>query len=340
MYFRYTVIAGNYFPVGGVISLQDAVGLELTENVFVGGGIDIWGWDLITYDSHLILDDNLVNGKPVLQVVDSSGVDVSGIEVGELIVVNSEFVNVTGLNTSDCLTGMIIAYCANVTIQNCTIANDWIGMRLFMDVDLLIDHNNFIKNDMEMHFYMSYTVANFNLTYPGGGNYWSDYTGVDLFHGPGQNIFGPDGFGDTPYKDYVTDIDYYPIVGPFVNYLPVAVFSYMPMVGDITTVFVFNASASYDDEDTSDMLQVRWDWDGDGLWDTDWSSNKSAEHMFASPGEYTVRLEVRDSMGATNITELQVTILEEVPEFSSVLAPVLSAMLAALIIAVPRTQRR
>ncbi len=32
-----------------------------------------------------------------------------------------------------------------------------------------------------------------------GGNYWSDYTGVDLYSGPYQNETGSDGIGDTPY---------------------------------------------------------------------------------------------------------------------------------------------
>ncbi len=36
--------------------------------------------------------------------------------------------------------------------------------------------------------------------YPSGGNYWGNYTGFDLFSGPGQNISGSDGIGDTPYN--------------------------------------------------------------------------------------------------------------------------------------------
>lgn len=35
--------------------------------------------------------------------------------------------------------------------------------------------------------------------YPSGGNYWSDYAGVDSFSGAGQNVPGSDGIGDTPY---------------------------------------------------------------------------------------------------------------------------------------------
>jgi hypothetical protein len=35
--------------------------------------------------------------------------------------------------------------------------------------------------------------------YPSGGNYWSDYEGVDAYNGPYQNETGSDGIGDTAY---------------------------------------------------------------------------------------------------------------------------------------------
>ncbi|NIV92547.1 hypothetical protein GWN42_07015 [candidate division KSB1 bacterium] len=45
-------------------------------------------------------------------------------------------------------------------------------------------------------------------TLPAGGNYWSDYTGVDKFSGPNQNETGSDGIGDTPSFQ-----DNYPLMG-------------------------------------------------------------------------------------------------------------------------------
>jgi len=51
--------------------------------------------------------------------------------------------------------------------------------------------------------------------YPSGGNYYSDYTGIDIFSGPGQNISGSDGIGDTPYivPDGLNQ-DNYPLMSP------------------------------------------------------------------------------------------------------------------------------
>jgi len=44
--------------------------------------------------------------------------------------------------------------------------------------------------------------------YPSGGNFWSDYNGIDVFSGPGQNIPGSDGIGDTPYVFTGSQDDY------------------------------------------------------------------------------------------------------------------------------------
>ncbi len=51
-----------------------------------------------------------------------------------------------------------------------------------------------------------------NASYPTGGNYWTGYHGVDLRSGPGQNLPGSDGIGDTPFVGgNVTD--QYPLMG-------------------------------------------------------------------------------------------------------------------------------
>ena len=55
--------------------------------------------------------------------------------------------------------------------------------------------------------------------YPSGGNYWSDYAGVDDYSGPGQNLPGSDGIGDTPYA-FTGNQDNYPLMEPW-NGVPV-----------------------------------------------------------------------------------------------------------------------
>lgn len=51
-----------------------------------------------------------------------------------------------------------------------------------------------------------------DFSYPMGGNYWSDYTGVDVKSGPGQNQTGSDGIGDTAYIINERNKDNYPLL--------------------------------------------------------------------------------------------------------------------------------
>jgi len=64
--------------------------------------------------------------------------------------------------------------------------------------DNSIYHNNIVKNTQQAYDEALNTA--WDNGYPSGGNYWSDYVGVDLYSGPDQNILGPDGIGDTPYN--------------------------------------------------------------------------------------------------------------------------------------------
>ncbi|UCE80684.1 MAG: PKD domain-containing protein [Methanobacteriota archaeon] len=114
---------------------------------------------------------------------------------------------------------------------------------------------------------------------------------------------------------------------------PVASFTVYPLIGDIVTSFEVNASASSDFKDPGEVLEVRWDWENDGVWDTDWTTEKTATHQYAAPGTYTVKLEVRDSDGLTDYATATVEVVEVIPEFSIVLVPVLSLLLVVVLAA-------
>ena len=51
--------------------------------------------------------------------------------------------------------------------------------------------------------------------YPSGGNYWSNYTDVDLYTGPHQNITGRDGIWDHPHVVDANNQDKYPLTNPW-----------------------------------------------------------------------------------------------------------------------------
>jgi hypothetical protein len=90
---------------------------------------------------------------------------------------------------------------------------------------------------------------------------------------------------------------------------PKADFTISPSSGPTNTVFQFDASNSSDLETAKTDLEVRWDWGGEGNYDTNWSKTKTASHQFHSDGNKLVRLQVKDGYGllATSEKTVQVT---------------------------------
>jgi parallel beta-helix repeat protein len=103
---------------------------------------------------------------------------------------------------------------SNEIIANNISVNEW-GISILWASGNLLYHNNFINNTN----HSSDAVVNSNKWdngYPQGGNYWDDYSGVDIYHGPNQDQIGSDGIGDTEYPVRGGDsIDYYPLMAPF-----------------------------------------------------------------------------------------------------------------------------
>jgi len=61
--------------------------------------------------------------------------------------------------------------------------------------------------------------------------------------------------------------------------------------GDTGEEIIFDGSGSYD---AYDDLLYRWDFDGDGIWDSAWNNNSQANHVYTASGIYTVILNVTD----------------------------------------------
>jgi len=91
---------------------------------------------------------------------------------------------------------------------------------------------------------------------------------------------------------------------------PVASFTVTPTSGDKTTVFNFNASACSDYDEPTSSLQVRWDWDGDGSYDTNYSTAKTTSHQYSNYGIKNVILQVKDSAELTDTTKQQIQIID------------------------------
>ncbi|MBW6466586.1 MAG: PKD domain-containing protein [Brevefilum sp.] len=96
---------------------------------------------------------------------------------------------------------------------------------------------------------------------------------------------------------------------------PTASFTVTPSSGDTTTIFQFDPSSSTDPDKPVQPfyhLSARWDWNNDGVWDTDWKMCwEVISHKFSTPGTYTVRLEVRESEPSLRDSTTRQVIVEQ-----------------------------
>lgn len=140
-----------------------------------------------------------------------------------------------------------------------------------------------------------------------------------------EQIVGP-GFFESIITDLIPDTDYWAVAyaknsagkigyGNDIkfstldqNNAPTAVFIVKPEEGTTETVFEFNATSSSDEESAEIKLQVRWDWENDGIWDTDYTTEKIINHTYSAAGSYTINMEVRDEGGLTALATHSVTV--------------------------------
>jgi len=97
----------------------------------------------------------------------------------------------------------------NAISGNNITANKDYGIYLSYSSDILgfhnsVYHNNFVNNTNQVYSKVSVNI--WDDGYPSGGNYWSDYAGVDT---------DGDGIGDTPYDIDANNQDRYPLIEPW-----------------------------------------------------------------------------------------------------------------------------
>ncbi|MBN1338155.1 MAG: PKD domain-containing protein [Bacteroidales bacterium] len=127
--------------------------------------------------------------------------------------------------------------------------------------------------------------------------------------------------GDFTMNGYVDNNDkidiWYPNAGlasqvpvNLLNTPPVAEFTVTPQTGNTTTIFSFDGSMSTDPEDPPEALRVRWDFDGDGIWESGWSMTKTATWQYDQPGVYIGMMQVMDSGGLIGTDTTAVAVIQ------------------------------
>jgi parallel beta-helix repeat protein len=112
--------------------------------------------------------------------------------------------------------GITLLSSDNTTITGNTLTNSFYGIWAGESKNNKIYHNNIISNINQAGDSgdPGNSSNQWDNGYPSGGNYWSDYGGVDNFQGPNQDLPGSDGIGDTNYSAEPDSIDHYPLMEP------------------------------------------------------------------------------------------------------------------------------
>ncbi|TSA32992.1 MAG: hypothetical protein D4R64_14880 [Porphyromonadaceae bacterium] len=94
------------------------------------------------------------------------------------------------------------------------------------------------------------------------------------------------------------------------NLPPVAQFKISAYLADTIAILEFDASACSDPEDDQLALFIRWDFQGDGTWDTEYATQKVAAYRYRQHGLFHPVLEVKDQDDATDTLSLEIRITD------------------------------
>ncbi len=134
--------------------------------------------------------------------------------------------------------GIDILLSSNNVIYGNNITNNGYGIDLDASSNNTIYNNNFVDNTRQVPEWNWELLNVWDAGYPYGGNYWSDYTGIDVKSGPNQDLSGSDGIGDTPYVIDENNRDKYPLMEPYPFAEPYPWASHDVAITSVTTPFL------------------------------------------------------------------------------------------------------
>lgn len=191
---------------------------DISHNTFVNNGIDIGGKKL----SHFIhyIDDNTINGLPLIYYKNGNNITLEDTEVGEVIMVNCSHFEIKNVSTKNSDVGIEIAYCNNGSVSGCMISDAGEGIVMTLSSQNLLS-NNTIYSSNESGIYLdscsNNTISGNDIT-----NTYSDAIFVwnSSYNNISNNEISENGMGitifsysdhNTVYGNHVVKNDFYGI---------------------------------------------------------------------------------------------------------------------------------
>jgi YD repeat-containing protein len=158
---------------------------------------------------------------------------------------------------------------------------------------------------------VKYKAASGALVFASGTMYWPRFLGSPMLDQLTYNILS-----DMSVKPATPDDVTVDAAGS--NTPPTASLTVTPNPAKPNTSVAFNASASTDVGGS--ITDYQWDFDGDGVYETDTHTSSSTTHVYTAEATYNVRVKVTDNGGATDFTVRSLTILGNQPPVAALTA--------------------
>jgi parallel beta-helix repeat protein len=175
-------------------------------------GVTVYESNYNTIANNTFMDNNLavrtwysINNTFTNNTINNSG--------GFSTQYDSENNTFTGNTISNSSGGFYFYDASNNSVINNTLSGNADGVYIsWLCANITVYHNNFLNNTDQAIDLPG--VNHWDNGYPDGGNFWSNYSGTDDNSGPGQNVSGSDGIGDTPFIIANGNQDSYPLMAP------------------------------------------------------------------------------------------------------------------------------
>jgi len=275
---NYNSIVGNNITARNELGIYLR---ESSSNIILGNSITdnrLWGMQLERYSSfNSISENNISNCGGGVLLTESSSNSISGNNIinnqySDGVFLEKSFnnsISYNNISANNCMHACYL-WCSeyNNLVRNNITENNKYGISLYASSNNLIEkndithnevgiyfqgmwankhnsfyHNNFIANSQQVHVEV-YSYANFwDNGYPFGGNFWSNYTCIDLKSGSYQNETDSDGIGDMPYTIDANNTDNYPLMGMFWDFNATSEYNVQTICNSSISNFQFNGTA-------------------------------------------------------------------------------------------------